>query len=1054
MKKLIALLSVVLLLVTMFPVVSAEDNKYNDTDINWGPHTTHVYDNCDDLSCNVCGALRSAGHVYDHGCDSDCNYCGFERPFEGHVYEMECDPDCDVCGEVREIRHVYVDCYDETCNLCGDVREVTGHVYDNSCDNTCNVCGSTRETGHSFGEGSCTDTVVCSKCGETRTLQHEFTPTTCTAPATCTICGVTQGTAFGHSYTNDCDNTCDICGEIRNAGHNYTQATCTEPSVCTVCGVTGSEALGHRFVDTICTRCFMIQPVYVGDVEMADGTYLAVGSTTTTTIKPEDNYAYFKDGMLTLHNYSYTGAGIPMADGKVAIYRDGILAINLEGDNYIAIIDDTMDTAAIGATGTCAILADSEASLTVVAADYGIYAIEDATYGCLISLADITLDITATKCGIFACENGSIAIENCELEISAGDHVMEAADSITIVPGEGQEILATTEIGGDRVAFESANVTTYKWMRIHAHVYDDDTDATCNVCGERREVGCSHVWMDATCTAPKTCSACGSTEGEALGHTAGANADCANAQICTVCGAELNAALGHNYNAVVTAPTCTNGGYTTYTCSACGDSYVADETAARGHNYNAVVTEPDCISEGYTTYTCIACGDTYVADRVDALPHDYDAEVTAPTCTTGGYTTYTCATCGGVYVYDKTDALGHTAGPAADCENDQICTVCEVVLKPATGHKYLNVTIAPNCTSGGKTTHTCFYCKDSYEDGQKAALGHKYDNACDTSCNRCKATRTTKHKYTNACDKTCNICGATRTIKHTYTNSCDKTCNVCKATRTIKHTYTNACDTKCNVCSATRTIKHDYKAATCTAPKTCKVCKATTGKALGHKYTNACDTSCNTCKATRKITHKYTTVTKKATATANGYTVKRCSVCKKETGKTTIYKASTIKLAKTAYVYNGKAVKPSVTIKDSKGKTIASSNYTVTYASGRKNVGTYKVTIKFKGKYSGTKTLTFKINPAGTTVSKVTAAKKKLTINVTKKTAQVSGYEIQYATNKSFKSAKSKTLTKTSLSLTGLKAKTTYYIRVRTYKTVNGKKVYSAWSTVKSAKTK
>ncbi len=310
------------------------------------------------------------------------------------------------------------------------------------------------------------------------------------------------------------------------------------------------------------------------------------------------------------------------------------------------------------------------------------------------------------------------------------------------------------------------------------------------------------------------------------------------------------------------------------------------------------------------------------------------------------------------------------------------------------------------------------------------------------------------------CEKVpCAICGevAQKGTGHKYTNACDKSCNTCGATRTIKHTYTNACDTSCNVCKATRTIKHDYKAATCTAPKTCKVCKATSGKALGHKYTNACDTSCNTCKATRKITHSYKTVTKKATTTANGYTYKKCSVCSKTTSKTTIYKASTIKLAKTAYVYNGKTQKPTVTVKDSKGNKIATSNYTVTYASGRKNVGTYKVTIKFKGKYSGTKTLTFKINPAGTTVKSLTAGTKKLTVKWAKKTTQVTGYEIQYSTSKSFKSVKTKIITKnstTSTALTGLKAKTTYYVRVRTYKTVNGKKVYSGWTTVKYKKTK
>ena len=340
-------------------------------------------------------------------------------------------------------------------------------------------------------------------------------------------------------------------------------------------------------------------------------------------------------------------------------------------------------------------------------------------------------------------------------------------------------------------------------------------------------------------------------------------------------------------------------------------------------------------------------------------------------------------------------------------------------------------------------------------------LGYEFTSILESIKNSATESGCTSHTYTNSCDTMCNVCGAKRT-GHTYKSATctkPKTCKVCGATsgKKLGHTYDNACDKSCNRCKAPRTIKHSYKAATCTKAKTCKICGATSGSKLGHKYTNACDTTCNTCKATRKITHSYKTVTKKATTSANGYTVKRCSVCKKETGKTTIYKASTIKLSKTAYVYNGKVQKPSVVIKDSKGKTIAAKNYTVTYASGRKNVGTYKVTIKFKGNYSGTKTLTFKINPAGTTVSKLTAAKKGFKVAITKKTAQVTGYEVQYATNKNFKSAKTKTLTsykKNTLTLSSLKAKTTYYVRVRTYKVVNGKKVYSAWSAVKSVKTK
>ncbi len=165
-----------------------------------------------------------------------------------------------------------------------------------------------------------------------------------------------------------------------------------------------------------------------------------------------------------------------------------------------------------------------------------------------------------------------------------------------------------------------------------------------------------------------------------------------------------------------------------------------------------------------------------------------------------------------------------------------------------------------------------------------------------------------------------------------------------------------------------------------------------------------------------------------------------------------------IKLSATSYTYNGKVKTPTLTIKDVNGtKLKKGTDYTVSYAKGRKNVGSYKVTITFKGKYSGKVTKTFKINPAGTTVKSVTAAKKKLTVKLTKKTTQVTGYEIQYSTSKKFTSAKTKKITSyktVSAALTGLKAKKTYYIRVRTYKTVNGIKYYSGWSTVKSKKTK
>lgn len=165
-----------------------------------------------------------------------------------------------------------------------------------------------------------------------------------------------------------------------------------------------------------------------------------------------------------------------------------------------------------------------------------------------------------------------------------------------------------------------------------------------------------------------------------------------------------------------------------------------------------------------------------------------------------------------------------------------------------------------------------------------------------------------------------------------------------------------------------------------------------------------------------------------------------------------------VKLSATEYTYNGQSKKPTVKVKDVNGKTLKkNTDYKVTYAKGRKNVGKYKVTITFKGDYTGKVVKYFTINPKKTSVSKVTAGKKSLKIKIKKQTSQTSGYQIQYSTSKKFKSKKTVTINKnktTSKTIKKLKAKKTYYVRVRTFKIVNGTKYYSAWSSAKKKKTK
>ena len=208
--------------------------------------------------------------------------------------------------------------------------------------------------------------------------------------------------------------------------------------------------------------------------------------------------------------------------------------------------------------------------------------------------------------------------------------------------------------------------------------------------------------------------------------------------------------------------------------------------------------------------------------------------------------------------------------------------------------------------------------------------------------------------------------------------------------------------------------------------------------------------------------HSYKSQLTKATTAKDGQIYKKCSVCGAVTGKTVIAKASNIKLSKTAYTYNGKVQKPSVTVKNSKGKTLKyGTDYTVTYPKGMKNVGKYTVKVTLKGNYSGSKSMTYNINPKGTSVSKVTAAKKGFKVTWKKQAAQTTGYQVQYSTSSKFKSAKTVTISKnktTSKSVSKLSAKKKYYVRVRTYKTVKigGKsvKLYSGWSKAKSVTTK
>lgn len=176
-----------------------------------------------------------------------------------------------------------------------------------------------------------------------------------------------------------------------------------------------------------------------------------------------------------------------------------------------------------------------------------------------------------------------------------------------------------------------------------------------------------------------------------------------------------------------------------------------------------------------------------------------------------------------------------------------------------------------------------------------------------------------------------------------------------------------------------------------------------------------------------------------------------------EPGMKTSIKSVKVSLKKTSYVYNGKKKRPSVTVKVGSRKLKKGTDYNVTYKNNQK-VGAASVVISGKGKYTGKVTKKFKIVPKGTSVSKVTGKSKGFIVRWKKQKASTTGYQIQYSTSKKFtkKTTKVKAVKKTSttkLTVRKLKAKKKYYVRIRTYKTVKGRKYYSGWSKTRTVRT-
>ncbi len=255
--------------------------------------------------------------------------------------------------------------------------------------------------------------------------------------------------------------------------------------------------------------------------------------------------------------------------------------------------------------------------------------------------------------------------------------------------------------------------TVERICEIYGHNYVVSAkEATCTQAGYYIE-NCTRCHQDSDATQRRI---------PALGHnneiTANVAATCTtNGYVtnkCKTCGAEYTVtelAYGHDWvldEANSKAPSCTEAGCIVEKCANCDASYT-EKLAQISHAYATVVTKATCTENGYTTYTCTLCGDSYVGNHTDATGHSWNVE--EPTCGVGQI----CTVC---------NEAGQPATGKHDMVNGQ-CTVCNY----GCNHDYVLIEkVEANCQSGGYSTYKCSLCEKEETKDYTKPSGHIYDN--------------------------------------------------------------------------------------------------------------------------------------------------------------------------------------------------------------------------------------------------------------------------------------------------------------------------------------
>lgn len=585
----------------------------------------------------------------------------------------------------------------------------------------------------------------------------------------------------------------------------------------------------------------------------------------------------------------------------------------------------------------------------------------------------------------------------------------------------------------------------------------------CTVCGawlqttSMFKTSCKYgewtVTKEPTCTEEgekqRACEYCGKTETETIDKTNHSYGDWVvtkeptcletgeNQRTCKYCGKTDTKTInksGHTFGRweIIKDSTCLEDGYKRKVCAVCGEMYGDIEivSAAGEHTFKewVVTREPTCLEDGYKRKVCAVCGEKYDGEVIKAAGEHKTSQwiiTVQPTCSSTGLRMKVCLVCGEKST-EIMNRLPHTRGNWVITEQPtcqtfglkkEICTACGKTIgnyfTPRIDHDYSvrKILEEPTCTGEGSEVHACSMCGNSIDWNSIPALGHE-------------------------------LTGATIIKKPTCTDD------------GIKNGICSRCNKKTNVIIPATGHK---EAAEKDIQPTC-----TQDGLSGKKHCFVCGKILNNGTRIPKLGHAYTkwTVERHATNKHTGVRWRECTRCDYfdiDIIPMVQYDINDawIKLSRTSYTADGKAKKPTVTIEYEYNRLKKNTDYTVKY-SNNIAAGRAKVTITGKGGYNGTVVKYFKILPAKQKIKAVAPLANSFAVTWTKDSG-VTGYQVMYGTKSDLSDGKSVDIisnTKGKKTVKGLKAKKTYYVKVRSYKNVGNSKYYGAWSDVKKVKTK